>query len=464
MENKNEYQNDLVSSLAAYAKDDYVRFHMPSHKGRNDIYPEMFARDINETFFSDNLNYPYSALIGHQADAAKIFGVRSTLFTVNGATAAVIASVMAAVHSGEKILVPTNSHVSCYYGALMAGAEVKRCYIRDYVAGISLAEIEAALAEDPDIKVVFITNPTFFGCSTDIKSICAYLKQKGIISVVDESHGTHFNFSDEYPQGVLSCEADIVINSGHKTINGLTQCALINIVSDRISEREVRFFLRMVQSTSPNYLLITSLISAIDELKTVGPKLHQLKIWYNETSDDIDTTEHFRVLNRIAFEQKLSFDVDPFKICVQCGLDTPTVVKILEEKYKILPEMVYRNVVVFMAGLNSVKEDYDRLAAALKELDKRTDIPADLSDMNVVVPIMQAVTDMRKAAMCEPDYVCFDDCDGRVSAGFVSVYPPGAPIIIPGDLITKDVIDYIHQCRNVKGLENNICRVTKKDL
>ena len=459
----------LRKEIENYIKKEPVRFHVPSHKGRRSIFSDVYLRDITELSFSDNLNDPKTIIKFEEEKASGIFHARSTLFTVNGATAAIIASIMSAIKPGEKLLLPTNSHISCYYGAIHAGAEVVPLRIKNLTVGITFDEILAALELHQGIKLCVITNPTYYGCCNDIESICEELKKKNIIVIVDESHGTHFNFSDVFPISALACRADIVVHSGHKTINGLTQTGLIHLVSEKIDVQSVRSNLCLIQSTSPSYVLLLSLIEAVRQLKTSSNILNQINIWYNSLKSELNKDSLFTLLNYHFYSLGQAFNYDPMKIYISSlekkisGYDLESA---LESEFAIYSEMSDDDGVLLASGLNAIQEDYRRLLVALNSItaDKnKVKFTKKTLNTDKLYLDHKLVLSIREAYVSDGEYKKLTNSNGEISAGFVTAYPPGVPILIPGSLINTDIIaTIINSKRNFSGITNGTIKIVRR--
>ena len=440
---------DVLDEMALSSSD---RSFIPGHKGRafasegaegfekalDGIYPF----DVTETDKTDNLNYPQGVFKEAEEYAASLFGVRKTLFSVNGSTAGVIASVIASVKDNGTLLLPMNSHVSCYYGAMHANARVKRLYIADHMAGVAPEEIRNAVESENDIAAAVITGPTYPGNCPDRKGIVSILHEKGITVIADESHGTHLSFSDRCPAGAVSSGADIIIHSGHKTIGGLTQTGMLHINSDRVDPDEVMFALRTVTSTSPSYILSGSLFRALKELGSLPAKLMEISQEYAATVEELSLLSRFSVLKN---ERQ-----DPMKLAVVCHCDTFAAAHMLEERYGIIPEMVWGPIIVFMFGQGTRREDLSRIREALRQMDGVMEyrLPKEVG----TVPSVSSAMSISQAVSKRTRKVPFKESAGLISADFIGAYPPGAPVIIPGDIINRDIIEYVSSSDNVVGL------------
>lgn len=443
----------MYARITDYGKNDCVRFHMPGHKGRGEILKDAYLADITELSFSDNLNYPKDVIKNAEKYASELFSSKDTIFTVNGSTAGLMSAIMYFVKQGEKLLLPYDSHISCYYGAMHAGCEVVRCGVSDNVTGASLEDVKKTIEKERGIKACVLTTPTYFGFGIDIKSIVSYLHENNIAVIADESHGAHFTFSDGYPMSALEAGADIVIHSAHKSIGALTQTALVHINNANIKSEDIRFYLRSVQSTSPSYVLICSVIDAIEKLKNANQVLENVRLWYNNILEIISKLDNIKML--------VGNNADYMKICVEVCANVNEFVQILTEKYHIVPEMVYDNKVVFMSGLYSEKTDYDRLSEALCEIDKMLSTSKMIKKTGKL-PQTKSVMTIKQASDKPSEELSLNNSMGRISSSFVNVYPPGAPCLVPGEIITEEIIEYINNSDNVEGISNGKIKAVKK--
>ena len=456
----------LTNSLKKYNNAHPVRFHVPSHKGRLSQSLLDAADDITELDFSDNLNHPHFVIADEEKKAAEIFGVKHTLFTTNGATSAVIASILYAIKSNEKILIPTDSHISAYYGAVHADAQIVRCVVKQPLSGITMHELAECIELNPDISVCLITNPTYYGFCCDIRSVCTFLKSKNILCIVDESHGTHLHFSDAYPLSAIDSDADIVIHSGHKTINGLTQTGMIQINSDQIDVEHLRTKLRLLSSTSPSYLLLQSLTEAVRQLKNIENVLYNLKLWYNKTVDALEKSDLFSVMNH-AGSGITAFDCDPMRLCIGVADGNGReYAEAMQQDAALYTELSEDHLILCVAGLSSNWDDFVVLQNALMSQRPKTPIPIikNSNYKNIIFP--QQATSIKMAIGSDYEYSEINECIGEISADFISVYPPGAPFVLPGSMLDETVLNFIRSVPRecLVGLYGEKIKIVKRKI
>ncbi len=452
---------NLFDEIESYISEEPLRMHVPAHKGRGleDFLKAEF--DITELDFSDNLNHPEGIILKEEKKISEVFSSKASLISVNGASAAVICAICSAVEPTQAVLVPDDCHLSVYYGCIQRGAELIRLRVADHIAGIQLEEIksgvEKARKNGVNLKACVITSPTYFGCCCDIKAICSYLRQENITVIVDEAHGTHFHFCSDYPASAVDSGADYVIHSAHKSINGLTQTGLLHLCSDKTAPERSRAFMRLNTSTSPSYLLMLSVIKAVEDINNRKNTLYEIKKWYNEFYEQCSLSGKFILLNKEKYQNGQAADYDPFKLCIYSGSITSG---FFEENFGIYPELSIDGVTLFCCGMNTNRQDITRLKNALKSAESKTagfskgDIPKYGFPQTEAALINPGAF---YAGKCSTEDV--KDSIGRISTDFVFSYPPGAPVIIPGQRITSAIAEYITQNEALCGAANKKIKV-----
>ena len=436
-------KNDKLSERAAsYIKRNPVRFHVPSHKGRGESRYIDREYDITELDFSDNLSYPESVIREHEKRLSGLFGVRSTSVTLNGSSSALMAAVMSCARAGEKVLIPSDSHLSAYYGVMHAGAVLIRAECADPFSGCTFEELQRSIEAHPGIKAAVLTYPTYYGCCGSLEKMISYLRSKGIMSIADAAHGTHLRFGEGYPAAAEDCGCDLAVHSGYKTINGPTQSAMLHNVSGQIPAMDLRKWLRTINSTSPSYPLLLSFLEAAEGLNASKNELTELYLWYNELAEFLEKTP-LTLLNYEKSRSSEDIKFDPLKLPVDFSyaeMDAGEAAGILRENFGIYAEMHDDNVLLLAAGLNSVKEDYDMLKKALGSLNLKGS--RKQKTIKNLPPLPKQLLDMKSAMQMRYEWTDIDDAQDRISADFLSVYPPGAPLILPGSLISRETAEY----------------------
>ena len=477
----NEYT--IADFLNKNAETDNVSFHMPGHKGRSALYDEAgygtllrnaAAYDITEIPGADSLFSPRGALRNVMGNYAELYGVRHTELLVNGSSAGLMAAILSSVPVGGKLILGRNSHHAVFSALRLGG--ILPVYIRpetdpvfNIAAGISPYELEAACDEHPDASAVLITSPNYCGMLSDIAILADIAHEHGMLLIVDQAHGAHLRFFDydaaaSREEGVYvphpkhaaeSLGTDIVVNSTHKTLLSLTGSGILNICGDSVDIDAVGEALRMVQTTSPSYLLMASLDINEKIMRTRGSEI--IKNWKD------DLTYFYSAASRVdgltvvtgsgakgsGAQDEDVFALyryregpDPSKINIsmaELGLSGSRLEK--ELRYRgIVSEMVHGEYVLLMTGAGNTRGDYDRLLDALRDIASgygvgvqvdRTprsfeDIHLDYAD----VPV-------------EGEYVPLYEAVGRVLYDPIITYPPGTPIACPGEVLSMEVIGHI---------------------
>ncbi|EDS71602.1 Orn/Lys/Arg decarboxylase, major domain protein [Anaerofustis stercorihominis DSM 17244] len=457
-------KNQLNENIKNYIDKNPTRLHMPGHKGR--VEKEYFyTSDVTELSFNDNLLSPNDVILRLNEYIKDTFKSKKSFILVGGSTSGIISSILYSLNKNDKILFPRNSHISSYYGLFLSGGIPVYIYPKDNILGITEEEYINAVKENPDIKAVIITYPSYFGFSMDIEKVCDEIKKinKEIIIIVDEAHGTHFSFCDEYPNTSLRTNSDIVITSMHKTLTALTQTSLLHVNSDLIDINKLKLYINMTTSTSPSYLFLTSVEEAVHLAEDRGDEiLKDIKKWYIKTKDYVESNTKF------TFEEFSGKIHDYTKICIDTSnsdLDGYTLSEILEKKYNIFTECSTDKYTLCYLGLKTDEDDLEKLKKALTfiaeekfKIKKRSDIVFENNK-----PIIKY--SMRNALKMNRESVKLDEAANKVSIDYIVPYPPGFPILTPGEVIDNDIISYLKSImdrQTVLGLNNGYIDVIKE--
>ena len=465
----------LYRALEIYSQEDYYPFHMPGHKRNPDtVNTDLpFDRDITEIDGFDNLHHPEGILKKAQETAASVYDTKECYYSVNGSTAALLAAVSAAVPRNGQILVARNCHKAVYHALYL------RNLIPTYVypqmdpkwwinGGISSDKVERALAENPEIKAVLLTSPTYDGVVSDIEKIAEIVHRYEIPLIVDEAHGAHFHFSNYFPTSAAELGADLVIQSFHKTLPSMTQTAVLHNCSDRVDSRLIRRFMGIYQSSSPSYILMASMDACMEKMSSDGNEM------FREFTKILEKAR--RRLSECKYIRLVSpeigtagvFDYDRSKLLFSTRYASMTgseLAQILLEKYHIQVEMETEHYVLALAAVGDSREGFERLCQAIEEIDqeeaqkkkekRETEEPkagrtayTSLSQFMSITEAMESKSEIRK----------LEESVGRISAEFGYLYPPGIPLIVPGEQITGQFIRnmriYMEEGLYLQGLED----------
>jgi len=451
----------IVDKLKKHSEENQTAFHMPGHKGKKRFLPfDLFSFDITEIDGFDNLHNPSGIIDESRKLCAELFGADESFYLVNGSTSGIMAAIRAVTKEGDKILVGRNCHKSVYNGIVLSGA--KPVYITpektffDTFGVVSEKDINTALSNNPDIKAAVFTSPCYEGFCMDIKAAADILHKKNIPLITDEAHGAHFKFSDAFPKTALSSGADIAVQSLHKTLPALTQCSVMHIKNGIVDKRKIEETVSMFTSTSPSYIFMAAMDNCQSLLyeKSAGlfeKYTYNLKKFYENTKK----LKKIKILSKPDVFNKISaFDMDFGKIvCLIHNKNINFVEKILKKYYNINVEMKGINHILFMTSICDDEEDFMLLQKALFDIDEML-VTAFSEDGGTLADLPAPVCRLtpKEAFDAKRKKVNFKNSEGFVCAEFVIPYPPGIPLLVPGELITYRIIECAEIFKN-SGIE-----------
>jgi arginine decarboxylase len=457
-------QTPLFSGLLEHAKKNPIQFHIPGHKKGAGMDPE-FRNFIGDNALSidlinigplDDLHQPKGIIKQAQDLAAEAFGADRTFFSVQGTSGAIIAMIMTVCGPEDKIIVPRNVHKSIMSAIVFSGAIP--VFIQPEIDkelgishGITPDAVERALQQHPDAKAVLVINPTYFGISGDLKKIVEIAHSYKIPVLVDEAHGVHIHFHDDLPLSAMQAGADMAATSVHKLGGSMTQSSILNVKEGLVSAKHVQSILSMLTTTSTSYLLLASLDVARKQLATKGRDLIDNTIKLAQSMRKrINEIEPLHCIGEEILGSKATFDYDPTKLIIsvkELGLTGYDVEKWLREKHNIEVELSDLYNILCIITLGDTEVEAILLINALKELadecQHRTERIEPVEVLLPEIPVL-ALTP-RDAFYSETEVIPFEESEGRIIAEFIMVYPPGIPIFIPGEIITKENLHYIRK-------------------
>ena len=480
----------LINRLAAYARSDMYPFHMPGHKRRTgpedsfmnscvDSFTNPFAVDITEIEGFDNLHHPEGILKDSMKWAADVYGADQTYYLINGSTGGILAAVCGSVPRGGRILVSRNCHKSVYHGICLNQLKTSYVYPQEIEGlgiqgGITAEDVDRMLNRYMDTQAVLIVCPTYDGIVSDIEAIARIVHRAGLPLIVDEAHGAHFRYDAMFPVSALDLGADVVIQSVHKTLPSLTQTALLHIKCNRpdggcYADRErIDRYIHMVQSSSPSYVLMASIENSIYQMEQTdtapyGKQLHRLR-------RRLGQMRHLRLADTGLIGQAGIRDLDISKIVVSTrgtclypaedgltGFTGAQLDDILRREYHLEMEMYGADYVTAITTVMDSGEGLERLGDALTRIDTQlTDAgykPDGRRGDQKSVYSMRCDTAMSMGEAMEENMasVGLEDSAGCISGEFVYIYPPGIPIVAPGEWISRPILEVILEYRD-KGL------------
>jgi arginine/lysine/ornithine decarboxylase len=451
----------LYDKLISYSEEDYYPMHMPGHK-RNTKMMHMlnsYAIDITEIEGFDNLHHAEGILRQLGERIASLYNCQKSYPLVNGSTAGILAGISAATNRGDKILLARNCHKSVYHGAILMGLQtiyINPPMVEKYAinGGILSDKIEELLIKEENIKLIVITSPTYEGVVSDIESIAKVAHQRGAFLLVDEAHGAHFEFHKEFPVSALHLGADLVIQSLHKTLPALTQTAVLHC-NREILLHKLEQYLAIYESSSPSYVLLASIDRCITLLEENAKDLFQMYCHrLDNLHNSLRSLMHLKLLNDAIVGQDGIYNYDKSKIIIflkNTSWNGHQLHAILRERYHIVMEMEAINYVLGMTSICDTEEGFDRLAAALIAIDQEMELdPSNLEfQPSTLSGLPEQVIKLQEAVEMRTETVKVKDSIGRISATFVSLFPPGSPILTPGERMNEELVKMIIHVRQV---------------
>ncbi|WP_242939765.1 aminotransferase class I/II-fold pyridoxal phosphate-dependent enzyme [Roseburia sp. 499] len=462
----------LDKKLATLENSDYYPFHMPGHKRQSIDFPNPYKIDITEIDSFDNLHHAEGILQEAQKRASDLYHTKETFYLINGSTCGILSAISAALPRGGTLLMGRNCHKAAYHAAFLR--QLKTIYLMPAMTDFGIMgsirpqDIADALEKNPDIHGVFLTSPTYDGVVSDIRTIAEIVHAHNLPLIVDEAHGAHFRFAEEFPISALECGADIVIHSVHKTLPCFTQTALLHVNSDRVPLNSIKSFLGIYETSSPSYLLMASIEQG---LRTMAEQGAELMGNFTRLLTDFYTQgkklKHLSVFTSDFCNQNTCFDWDFSKILISTentNLNGQKLYDILREKYHIQLEMASGHYVTALTSVMDTAEGFERLIEALLEIDRDIDCNSNgkTSSENAVLTCqelyripLQKLT-LNDAIEKAYDTILLKDAAGCISREYIYLYPPGIPLITPGEIITTELIENIALCKmqglSVEGL------------
>ncbi len=434
-----------------------VPFDVPGHKGGRGtreltdfLGSSCLRADVNSMKPLDNLCHPVSVIKEAQQLAAEAFGAKNAFFIVNGTTGSVQAMIMAACKAGEKLIMPRNVHRSAINALVVNGAVP--VYVNPGTnkelgipLGMSIDDVRQAISDNPDAKAVLINNPTYYGVCSDLKAIVELAHENNMLALVDEAHGTHFYFGEDMPISAMAAGADMAAVSMHKTGGSLTQSSLL-LCGENINGDYIRQIINLTQTTSGSYLLISSLDIARKNLALNGREIFRKTVQYAEYArGEINKLGGYYAFDKELCNQDSFYNFDSTKLSVHTrdiGLAGIEVYDILRDEYNIQIEFgdIGNILAIISAGDRAL--DIERLISALYEIKRiYSKDKAGMFDHEYISP--EVIMPPQKAFYSQKLSIPISESIGKVCGEFVMCYPPGIPILAPGEKITDDILNYI---------------------
>lgn len=438
----------LIDSLEVYSKENNTRFHMPGHKGKLKNI-NLYGIDITEIADFDDLHNPTGKIKEIEGEIAKIYGFSQSKLLVNGSTLGILCAIFSMIEEGDKVLIPRNSHKSIYNALLLRKAHL-----------IFLEKnIREKLEENPDLKLIIVTSPTYEGVVFNMKDIYYVLSTNKVPLLVDASHGAHCGvYGNKFSNPIME-NAHLAVIGLHKTLPFLTQTSAL-LISKRGEEyaNRISFYLDCFETSSPSYVLMGAADRGIKFLKNNGQELFvrhkkNLNFFY----------ESVKELRNIRVNKKKNRD--PSKIIIETSKEGIVIIRDLLEKYRVVPEMIMPEHILCLSTIMDEKLDFEKLLMCLKKADKIIPERKEITKkQSLPIPLRQFK--MEEAISKSSELMNLMESPGHVSAGFIEMFPPGIPLLLPGELIENDIITLVKNAKEnntiIRGIKEGKIPVVKE--
>lgn len=461
---KDKISMPLIEAMLQYKSEDVYPLHTPGHKGGRGMQrllrQELGASvqmDVSLMSELDDIHEPETYIKEAQELAARTYGSDACFWAVNGTSQAIHAMLLTALKPGEKLLLPRNAHRSVAGGLVLGGIEA--VYLQpEYQPEfgiqmqVTVQQIEAALAQDSKIKAVLLTSPNYYGVAADVRAIADCCHAHNAVLLVDEAHGPHLGFSELLPPSALQCGADACAQSTHKILGAMTQCSMLHVQGARLDLQRAADVMSILTTTSPNYLLMASLDAARAQVQAYGGEMAALAVQAAAKLRRLCAS--YSGLRVMEAADCGGLQLDTTKVTVNFAAWGYTGIEVGElfREARVAVELVDAYNVLFLVTYADVTTDYDealaRIAAVLDKMQVQKRAPLQLAAA-AQVPQTQAVLPLRDVFYRAKKAVPLAEAAGKICGEQVSFYPPGIPVLLPGELVTEEIIAY---CRAQKEL------------
>ena len=455
----------LYSKLIQYSSSDYYGFHMPGHKRSSALtgaeLPDKI--DITEIEGFDDLHHAKGILREAQERAAKVYQAEETHYLINGSTAGLLSAVFGCTRRGDRILMARNCHKSVYNAVFLNGLRPVYIYPEE-VPGtemngeIAQRQVDQLLNDYPDVRAVVITSPTYDGVVSDVRKIAETVHKRNIPLILDEAHGAHLGFHPYFPENGNQCGADLVIHSLHKTLPALTQTALLHMNGDIVNRSQVRKYLHMLQSSSPSYVLMAGMDECIRMLEERGEEVFaQYSVLLDHARKRLQELRYMELMRTERYDpSKLVTSVKDTVLADSGEIFTGRdLYRWLLDNYHLQAEMAAGFYVIFMTSPADMPEGMERLISALYEIDQKLvinksderksacpEIP-DIRETAISQEAVYSSCDAEEKRAEGSETVLWSEAEGRISLEYTYLYPPGIPLIVPGERISGQTVNQI---------------------
>ncbi|MCM1158572.1 MAG: aminotransferase class I/II-fold pyridoxal phosphate-dependent enzyme [Bacteroidales bacterium] len=485
-------EQPILNGLMAYNTRGYYPWHMPGHKRKlYTIFPEWvenpFSIDVTEVEDLDEFHHPQGIIREAFDRAAQIYGSQKSYYLVNGASCGILAAIAAVCRQGDSLIMARNCHKSVYHAVRLL--RLKPIYIMpewnaeyEMFGGVSVDTVKRVLKGHPEAKAVLLVSPTYEGVVSDIEKIARLVHKAKLPLIVDEAHGAHFEFmanTDEtisatdynrIPAAALRLGADIVIESLHKTLPAMTQCAVLHLNTNLVSPERIEEFLSVFQSTSPSYVFMAAMEACIEKMDYERDGLFIVyKTVLAEYRKRFGQLKHIHLMEEADFKRYKAAGYDDGKLVFSvknCGIrqgeevipfDGVMLGDMLAEEYGQMVEMRGGSYIIAMTSVADTKEAFEALYQAIETIDRQLMDWTDNADTIIYKRLPERKMGIAEAQDNRQVQIPLSEAAGKISGEYIYVYPPGIPMAVPGEVLSKEVLKEIRLAQdkrlNLKGLQ-----------
>ncbi|MFB2934382.1 aminotransferase class I/II-fold pyridoxal phosphate-dependent enzyme [Aerosakkonemataceae cyanobacterium BLCC-F154] len=457
-------ETPLLDAINFYVEVSHAGFFTPGHKQgkgvsqklRDLLGSQVFKADLTELANLDNLSGPEGVIKEAQTLAAAAFGAEESWFLVNGSTGGIIAAILATCGDGEKIILPRNVHKSVISGLILSGA-IPIFVQPEYDANLDVAHsitpeaVANALKKHPDAKAVLMVYPTYYGVCGDVEGIANLTHQYNIPLLVDEAHGPHFAFHPDLPPAALSKGADLSVQSIHKVLSALTQASILHVQGERIDRDRLSKALQLIQSSSPSYLLLASLDAARQQMALSGKELMTHTLQLAEIArNQISEIPQLSVLELYPSAGFVNLDRTRLTVILSDLNLTGFAAEDFLTQLGVIPEFSSRKHLTFIITFGNTSADIEKLVQSFQKLTQEhqgekllAKLPEPMYNSRVYLDNQTPKISPRKAFFAATETVPINCAVARICAETICPYPPGIPVLMPGEIITPDALEYL---------------------
>lgn len=484
-------EQPILSGLTAYNTEGCYPWHMPGHKRRlNTIFPDIvenpFSIDVTEVGDLDEFHDPHGIISEAMNRAAEVYGSHKSYYLVNGSTCGIMAALSAVCRPGDKLIVARNCHKSVYNAIRLL--QLRPIYIMPewneklgMFGGVSPEQVRKMVKQYADAKCVMLVSPTYEGVVSDVEKIAKIVHKAGVPLIVDEAHGAHFEFMSNVnetisttnykniPNPAIRLGADIVIESLHKTLPAMTQCAILHEKSNIVDTERLEEYLSIYQSTSPSYVFLATTEACIEKMNYERDGLFIIyKELLSEYRKRFAQLSHIHLVEESDFKKQSACGYDDGKLVFSvkdCGYERDGEIiamtgaklgTILQEEYGQMMEMAAGNYVIAMTSVADSKEAFESLYLAMESIDAQLTDVEQSADTILYKTLPEHKMNIAEAREHKRVDILFEDAIGKISGSYIYVYPPGIPIVTPGEVLSLDVMQEIKAAMdsdlNIKGI------------